>query len=213
LPFRGPACAPEPAPFELPAADALVDSAAVAMRVAALHGGDAARVGQVLLSLAFDETGWPYREDVIEYTTPPAVADSVWRLVSSLRREQAEPAAPWGVRLRIEVGDPIQMAVNRRLLCRPMARNPEMRAAMQTYTPPGVRIRRGAREQTVFVATHVSEFGTVTATRVVRGDLAGPALEREIYVHLRQFLFRPATIDGEPTGAWVEIPVVIRRPL
>jgi hypothetical protein len=211
---RGPLCAPDPYPQVLPAVDAVVDSARVARAVRVLVEADPARAGYVLLTVEFDRSGFLYHRDVLEHSTPRAVADSVWRLVDSARREAAESDTEWGVRLRVDVASPARLAIGRREFCRPVPRNPELYRAIQSYSPPGVRVRPRERVQlrTVHVRAYVDDLGTVTAANIVRGDLSGGELERHIFRFLQQFLFQPATIDGEPTGAWVELPVIVRMP-
>jgi hypothetical protein len=211
---RGPLCAPDPYPQVLPAADAVVDSARLARAVKALVEADPARAGYVLLTVEFDRSGFLYRRDVLEHDTPRAVADSVWRLVDAARREAAESDTEWGVRLRVDVASPPALEVGRREFCRPVPRNPDLYRAIQSYSPPGVRVRPRERVQlrTVHVRAYVDDLGTVTAASIVRGELSGGELERHIFRFLQQFLFQPATIDGEPTGAWLELPVIVRTP-
>jgi len=207
---RGPLCGPEPEPATLPAADAVVDSARFVSAVAGLAGADQAREGHVLLSLEFDEVGVMMDRDVLEHSTSRAMADDVWRLVREMGRDPGESERQWGVRLRVEVADPVALEVGHREFCRPVSRNPQMHAAMQQYRRPGVRVRRGEREETVHVRVLVSDLGTVTDATIVRGALSGGSLERELFQFLQQFLFYPATIDGAPADAWVEIPVHVR---
>lgn len=212
LPARGPVCGPEPEPAHLPAVDAVVDSARLADAVADLGGGDPARAGHVVLSLEFDEVGVMMHRDILEHSTSRAVADSVWRLVRAVGRDAGEAATQWGVRLRVDVAAPVELTVARREFCRPVPRNPRLQEAMQTYSRPGVRVRRGERVETVHMRVRISDLGTVTAAAIVRGRLTGGALEHELFRFLQQFLFYPATIDGAPTDAWVEIPVHVRIP-
>ncbi len=209
---RGPLCGPETEPATLPNVNAVVDSVRLTRDVRDLLAGDAARAGYVLLSLEFDEVGVMMDRDVLEHSTPRVVADSVWSLVREIGRDAPEAATQWGVRLRVVVADAVELTVARREFCRPVARDPRMHEVMQTYSRPGVRVNRGVRVQTVHVAALVSDLGTITATTIIRGGLAGGALERELFLFLQQFLFHPATVDGVPRDAWVEIPVHVRMP-
>jgi TonB family protein len=209
---RGATCSPEAFPATLPGADVVVDSVALVRRVGELLAGDAARAGWVRFSLSFDDTGHVLRRDVLEYTTTSAVADSVWHLAFDIVRDVDPSQREWGVRLRVDVADPVALEVERRQFCPPTARSPEMQAAMRSYSPPGVRVRGGMRERTLRVHAQVDQFGAVTAARIVGSQYAGSSLERDVVLYLRRFQFNPATVDGDAAAAWIEVPVRVRLP-
>lgn len=203
-------CVPESEPERMPGADQLVDSAGLVNAVRALRVGDEPASGHVLLTLAFDALGMNVRRDVLEHSTRPLVADSVQRLVFSARREVAESAGEWGVRLRVDMGDGVALRVGRRLYCPPVPRDHRLDTMMQGFTPSGTRFRGGIRERTVHMRARVDELGIISTARIERGELSGSAIEMEITSYLRQFLFAPATLDGVPTPSYVSIPVRIR---
>lgn len=209
-PPRAAGCHAEEGPELLPRADALVDSAALVARVDELRRAEPPAGGYVLLTLVFDSTGANIGRDVIEHGTRPAVADSVQRLVFAARRTAAEAGAEWGVRLRVDLADPVRLRVGRREYCPPVARDRQIDEAMHSLAPAGTRYRGLRRERVVRVRARVDALGLVTAAQITRGELQGSSLEREIAQYLRQFLFEPATLDGVPTVAWVEIPVRVR---
>jgi hypothetical protein len=209
-PPRSAACRAEPEPALLPAASAIVDSARLAAAVAGLRDADPPAAGYVLLTLAFDADGTNIRRDLIEHSTRPAVADSMQRLVFAARQQAQAAEAEWGVRLRVDLADPVALRVGRREFCPPVARDRQIEEAIHSIAPAGVRHRGLRRERIIRMRARVSEAGTITSAHVARGELRGSSLEREIAIHLRQFLFNPATLDGVPTSAWVEIPVRVR---
>jgi hypothetical protein len=210
---HGGACVPESTPAELPAVDLAVDSAMLHSSLEALLAAAPAPTGYVLLSLAWDERGLSVRRDILEYSTTRAVADSVRLLVFAARRYMEESEREWGVRLRVELNGHPGYTVGRREYCPPDPRSPAMRDAMQSYVPAGDRARRGGgRLRTVHMRAFVTELGTISTGGVLRGELPGSTLERNIVQYLRSFLFAPATVDGQATGAWVEIPVRVRIP-
>ncbi len=210
LPPRSAGCVVQSVPQELPGADTVVDSAMLAEAVRALRRADPPPSGHVLLTLAFDREGINIRREVIEHSTPAPVADSIQRLVFTARRQVEEAEQEWGVRLRLDLTEPVTMRVGRREFCPPVPRDLAVEEAMRTVGPVGPRFRLGVRERTVFMRALVSEQGIITSAHVSRGELRGSAVERDLAQHIRQFLFRPATIDGFPTGAWVEIPLRVR---
>jgi hypothetical protein len=210
---QGGACVPEATPAELPAVDLVLDSAMLHSSLEALLAMEPAPAGYVLLSLAWDERGLNVRRDIVEHSTTRAVADSVRLLVFAARRYVEESEQEWGVRLRVALDGRPGYTVGRREYCPPEPRDRAMRDAMQGFVPAGDRARRGGgRIRTVHMRAFVTELGTISAGRVLRGELPGSTLEREIVHYLRSFLFAPATVDGQATGAWIEVPVRVRMP-
>ncbi len=207
---RSVSCVVESYPAELPSVDAVVDSARLAAAVDELRRADPPASGYVLLTLGFDRDGVNIRRDVIEHSTRPLVADSVQRLVFAARRQVNEAEQEWGVRLRIDLTEPITFRVGRREFCPPIARDRAMDEAMRGIHFMGPQYRGGIRTRVVHMRALVSELGIITSAHVVRGELRGSSLERNVADYLRQFLFTPATIDGVPTSAWIEIPVRVR---
>jgi hypothetical protein len=200
-------CTVEGRPRELPGADIVVDSARLVRSVAELVGSDPPATGHVLLTLAFDADGLNSRREVIEQAARPLLADSVQKLVFAALRQVEETEEEWGVRLRIELTDPVELRVGRREFCPPTSRNPQIEDAMRRTIPLGIRYRGGRRERVVPVRVLVGPAGTVRDAQVTRGVLHGSTVERAIADHMRQFLFEPATLDGFPVAAWVEIPI------
>jgi hypothetical protein len=210
VPARSIYCAPETYPAELPPANAVLDSAGLASSVADLIRRDTVPVqGHVLITLAFDEEGTSTRRAVIEHATTPALADSIQRLLFNVRREVEEADSAWGVRVRLDLGDPVRMRVGRRESCPPVPRDRRLAAAMEGYSPVGFRYRGGVGERIVHMRSLIATTGNVTTSHMERGGLRGSQLERDIGLYLRQFLFVPATVDGFDTSAWVIIPVRI----
>lgn len=206
---RSTSCVAESFPPELPGVDAVVDSARLATGVGELRRQEPAPTGYVLLTLAFDQEGVNIRREVIEHSTVPQVADSIQRLVFAARHQVDEAEQEWGVRLRIDLEEPVRLRVGQREYCPAVPRDRAIADAMRGFNPVGVRYRGGVRERIVHVRAWVNELGIITSARIERGELGGSSLERSLADYLRQFLFQPATIDGIPTGSWVIIPVRI----
>jgi hypothetical protein len=199
-------CVVETEPRILPPANRLVDSVALTSELATLRDAEEA-TGHVLISLAYDRAGINIRRDLLEHSTTPLIADSVQRMVFAARQEQEEAIAEWGARLRIDFTEPITLRVGRRESCPPDPRDRQLREAVEGAVPQGLRLRRGTRDRRVVMRTLVNEAGLVVRSQIVRGDLGGSTLERDLDRFLRQFLFVPATIDGQPVAAWLEIPL------
>lgn len=189
--------------------DTVVDSAMLAAAVDELRRQDPAPTGHVLLTLAFDRDGMNIRRNVIEHNTAPLVADSIQRLVFAACRQVDDTEEEWGVRLRVDLEEPIRLRIGQRELCPPVARDRQIEEAIQGFNPAGVRYRGGVRERIIHVRALVNERGIITSTHIERGELRGSSLERSLSEYLRQFLFQAATVDGVPTASWVVIPVRI----
>lgn len=210
LPPRSIGCQVERDPEQLPAVDAVVDSAMLAASVRELSHPEPLDPGYVLLTLTYDREGINVRRDIIEHNIRPLMADSVQRLVFAARRQVEETEREWGVRLRVDVAEPVMLRVGRREFCPPVPRSREVAEAMERTHLMAPRFRRGARERVVHMRALVGERGIITSAHVARGELRGSTVERELAEYLRQFLFTPATLDGVPTSGWVTIPVRIR---
>lgn len=210
VPPRAAGCAAEGVPNRLPSVAAILDSASLAANLSELQRGEPLAAGYVLLTLGFDREGHGTRRDLIEHDVSPLLADSIQKLVFAARQRVRESEEEWGVRLRIDLGEQPALRVGRREFCPPLPRDSRLDAAMQTVNPARARFRRGVRERTVLVRAEVNESGFVTSARILRSELSGSAIEREIAQYLRRFLFNPATVDGIPTVGWVELPVRVQ---
>jgi hypothetical protein len=209
-PPRSTACLPNASPERLPAADVVVDSASLVESVARIREAATGDSAFVLLTMAFDREGMNIRRTVIEHNVSPILADSVQRLVFASRRELPEADEEWGVRLRVDLVDPVGVRVGRREYCPPAARSPELDAAMHRLQPMSVTYRSGVRERVLQVRARVNEVGVITSAQIARGELQGSSLERAITDYLRQFLFDPATVDGTPVPSIVQVPIRVR---
>ncbi len=203
-------CAPDPLPGQLPPVSAVVDSAGLLLSLAELVNVDDAVHGTVLLTLEFARDGTNILRDVVARSTSVAVADSVQRLVFAARRQVDEGDQRWGVRLEVELSESVGLRLTRRELCQPRLRDATQEMALTAGQPIGTRYRGTVRERVVQVRAHVNEMGLITSATIARGELPGGSLDHQLMQHLRQFLFHPATVDGNPTGAWIEIPIRVR---
>jgi hypothetical protein len=202
-------CVTESFPESIPSANSLVDSASLVNAIGALARADSAARGHVLLTLAFDTAGLNARREVIEHSIGPLLADSIQSLVFASRREVDRLERDWGTRFRIDIGETVEITVGRREYCPPAPMDRTLEEAMAGFNPAGVRYRDGRRERVLQVRTYIDAGGFVTDARVERGALSGSSLERELAQYLRQFRFRPATIDGIPVASSVQIPIAV----
>jgi hypothetical protein len=62
-------------------------------------------------------------------------------------------------------------------------------AAMEGFNPVGFRYRGGVGERIVHMRSLIGTTGNVETSQMERGGVRGSQLERDIALHLRQFLF------------------------
>lgn len=202
------ACEPDESPATLPDPRELVDTAALSPELRALARSEEAE-GEAVLTLWYQTDGVNMRRDVIAHTLTPFFADSLQALVFSQLRRQAEAEEDWGVRLVIGLGDDVRYEVQRRQICAPAPRDPELESTMATFFSTGSRYRGGRRERVVVLLVSVHPAGYVSDAKIVRGASSGSSLERELFQYVRQFSFEPATIDGIPVPGQAYVPVRI----
>lgn len=206
-------CRVAAAPQALPPADLLVDSAALLRDAAALRETSGAPTGHVLLSLRFDPHGINVRRDVIEHRLPPAVADSLQKLVFAHRRTAAREPREWGVRLRLDLGAEPVLRVGRGELCpaRPRDRGAVARGLGDAWyvgrqSAPPLPSESG----TVWVRVALDARGYVTDARVERA-LGARYWEGQVLAYVRSLLFVPATEDGHPVPGEASIALRVGR--
>jgi hypothetical protein len=212
--------APEPAgartcrvvdqPVELPTPAQLVDVAALTSDLRELASRREVSAGHALLTLWYDADGLNIRREVIEHSLPPVVADSLQRLVFAHRKELDLGEEPWGVRLRADIGEPIELRVGRQEYCDPVPRSQSLAHSMHTVERRDFRIRGRTRESTVYVRAVVDGAGRVTQVDLQHAPIAGSLAQQAVRDYLRTLFFDPATLDGFPVHGVVRIPVRVR---
>lgn len=203
-PAPGVQCRLAPVPEQLPAAAALVDTAALDTAVAAVAGHGP---GHVLLSMSYAPDGANVRRSVVDHSLSPAVADSVQALVFAHRRTLPPQEAEWGVRLRIDLDGRPRYQVARREVCAPRLRfhgtaSPDGAGSpFERYAPLHATMR------TVWVRVRLDELGRVAAASVDRALLRRASDEMVILNYVYSLTFDPAREDGVPVPGEVGVPV------
>jgi hypothetical protein len=192
-------CSAARQPERLPPPEELVDAGfrAEAGRLWAQAGRPA---GHVLFSIRHDPEGVQVRRAVIESTVPDALADSLQALVFAHRKQAAAARSEWGVRLRVDLGDPVTLAVGRRLECAPRPRE-EDRLAHDAFDIRERGLSTAALPSTdaslVWVRVRLDARGRVTDAAVERGIQRG-MWEQRLLNYVRTMAFYPAVEDGFP---------------
>lgn len=210
LSMRVAQCGAEPLAEAPPSVAELLDTARLTGAIAGLLEGAEQQEGEVLLTLWYQPDGLNLRRDLIAHRLTPVLADSVQKLVFASLRTAPAREQPWGVRLYLSAGRETRYALMPREQCPPRPRSRALEAEMASFLGTGVRYRQGTRERVVVMQVTVHPLGYVTDARVVRGDLSGGGLERQLRDHLRQFTFDPASIDGVPVQGQLLVPVRVR---
>ncbi|HEX6911961.1 MAG TPA: energy transducer TonB [Longimicrobium sp.] len=202
-------------PEDLPAADAVVDSAAFTAAAAALWRAAGQPPGHVLLGLRFDREGLNVRRDVIEHRLPEALADSLQKLAFAHRRRVRPADEEWSVRLRLDLGETPWLRVGRTELCAPRLRSGPGGGMGGTFMGNGWGDGRGAFAQlallemdpsTIWVRVALDARGNVTEARVERST-GRRMSEMRVLNYLRTIGFVPATEDGHPVPGQLSMPL------
>jgi TonB family protein len=199
-------------PDTLPAADLLVDSAALLRDAAALWAAADAPPGYVLLALRFDPHGINVRRDVIEHRVPPALADSLQKLVFAHRRTVAPGPREWGLRLRLDLGETPMLRVGRGENCpaRPRDRGVMARGVGDVWSVSREVAALPSEGGTVWVRVSLDARGQVTDVRVER-MLGARYWDAQVLAYVRSLLFVPATEDGHPVPGEASIALRMGR--
>jgi hypothetical protein len=210
-PPRGRQCWVSPTPTQLPDASELVDTGAFRAAVSRLWTDEGKPRGYVLLSVRHSPEGTQVRRALIEASVPRELADSMQKLVFAYRREAPPASTEWGVRLRVDMGDPVGLRVGRREECTPRPRDWEYRTAGSPFdvresSAFGVANPTATDPTLVWVHVRLDSHGSVTDARVERG-LARSANTQRLLNYVRSMAFLPAMEDGYPVPGETTIPL------
>jgi len=198
-------------PARLPAAGDLLDVEAFRAAAASLWTAAGRPAGQLTFSVRHSADGTQVRRAVIESSVPEVLGDTLRQLVFALRRQAPAAPAEWGVRLRVDLAEPVALSVARHEECVPRPRDWEYRAAGNRFD---VRDVRGSEAATpsltdlsvAWVHVWLDDRGNVTEARVERGS-GGRAAEQRLLNYVRAMAFVPATEDGFPVPGELTLPV------
>jgi len=187
--------------------DLLVDSAALSADILPLHRS--AGGGYVLFSMNYDRNGWNSRRVVIEHNLTEALADSLQLLLFTNLR-QTEPGEPWGVRLRVDMEDPIRFRLGQQEFCEPRLRTHS--DLVRSASPFDVRASAAGsptEQNTAWLAVEIEASGTISDVRIQRSTRnirnAAPLLN---FGH--SLSFDAALLDGIPVASVAIVPLRLR---
>ena len=209
-PDRG--CTIAALPADLPSADLLVDSAALARDAAALWRASGAPPGHALVALRFDVFGLNVRREVIEHRLPPALADSLQKLVFAHRRTVGKERREWGVRLRLDLDEQPELRVGRSQDCRARLAHGmdprDTRLGAGSGWAPSAGFSNAGGVARVTVRVSLDPRGHVVDARVERASRS--ISEHQVLSYVRSLLFEPATQDGHPVSGETVVSFVTR---
>lgn len=204
-------CRASPEPAELPAAAALVDSAALSAAAAEVWRAAGAPRGHALFTMGYNRDGLNVRRDLLEHRLPPELADSLQKLVFAHRRTVAAAGREWGVRLRVDLAEQPVLRVGRSELCAAQPRDRRVAGyggttfgdVREREATPGLQLQGSG---TVWVRVALDAGGNVTEARLER-TLARGAWEWRVLNYVRAISFVPATEDGRPVATQFSFPL------
>lgn len=215
------ACHISPEPRELPGADVLVDSAALAASATAAWRSAGSPAGHVLFAMRYDQAGVNVRREVLEHRLPAGLADSLQKLAFAHRRTTAPGEQEWSVRMRMDLGEAPVMRVGRTERCAPRPRESSQGNLLGGSGPTWGDMRDASPysasassllhdEGTVWVRVSLDARGYVTDARVERNLVRGLS-ETRLLSYVRTITFFPATEDGYAVPGQLTLPVRLNR--
>ncbi len=196
-------------PAQLPAAGDLVDAGAFGADAARLWAQAGRPAGYVLFALRHDGEGTQVRRAVIESTLPQALTDTLQKLVFTYRRQTPATNGVWGVRLRVDAGEPVGLQVARRLECTARPRDSQYRIAGSGFDVRDTGVDASRTDGALaWVQVRLTAQGNVTEARIVRGmSIRGSWEQQRLLSYVRGMSFWPALDDGLPVPSETTIPV------
>lgn len=207
-------------PRELPAADLLVDSAALSAAAARLWREAGSPQGHVLFAMRYDHDGLNVRRDILEHRLPPALADTLQELAFAYRRTTAPADHEWSVRMRMDLGEAPVLRVGRTERCAPRPRESSQGNLLggtgntwgdirdtSPYSASSSSLLHD--ENTVWIRVMLDARGYVTDARVERSLVR--MSEARLLSYVRSLTFFPATEDGYPVAGQLSLPLRINR--
>jgi hypothetical protein len=183
-------------PRRLPAMADLVDSAALASR---LVGAPIAGSPEVELGLAFPRpSGSPQAWVIDSGDTPDAGARLAELVQAALRADGAPPGTT--LRIHLRATPPIELRVQRSILCAPVPLDSEGSAQPVVQVAGGVRPAPPQRWNAV-IRQRIGADGVVLDARLQPGS-GKPELDRLALLPVFARRWQPATLDGRPVEAW-----------
>jgi len=214
------ACRVSPEPQALPAANAVVDSAALSAAVAEVWRGAGRPAGHLLVGLRYSPDGVNVRRDIIEHRVDDSLADTLQKLVFAHRRTAGPADREWSVRLRLDLGETPAMRVGRTEVCSPRPRNgSDTGFGTGVGTAAWGDVRGGFalpsyaeayNPSTVWVRVALDASGNVTDVRVER-SMTRLAWDARLLNYVRTISFIPAMEDGYPVPAQLSLPLSLER--
>lgn len=208
---RGRTCRAAASPAQLPAPGQLVDEAAFRAAAARLWTRAGKPDGGLTFSIRHSPDGMQVRRALIGGDVAPALADTLQRLLFAYRRQTPPAPREWGVRLRVDLGERVELRVARGETCTPTPREWAYRAVGDRFdvrerSAAGVGNVLATDPAVTWVHVWVDERGAVTDARVERGP-GGRYSDQRLLNYVRTLAFVPATADGYPVPGELTLPV------
>jgi hypothetical protein len=189
--------------------DLVVDSAGL-MRDLASLGARLPPDAYAIVSLQVDAHGWNARREIVEHRLTPAMVDTLQAMVFG-RVRALEPGDPWGMRVRIDFGDPIRFRTGLQEFCAPrLLTAPEVVGRQAQFDVRSATAPITASPlNTVWLLVEVDTHGAVSGARVQRAPIS-IRNEAPLINFVHSLLFDPATLDGIPITSTTTVPVRFR---
>ena len=196
-PGVAPECRPLATPERLPTVEELIDSTALATRMAV---EPVPAVTEIQLGVAYPRTSGAPEAWVIDSADSPDWGSRLAGLVqAALRADGARPGTT--LRIHLRATPPIEVRVQRSILCAPLPLDSKGSAQ------PAVQVTGGGRPAppqhwNAVIRQRIGPDGVVLDARLQPGS-GKPELDRLALLPVFARRWRPATLDGRPVEVWL----------
>lgn len=189
-------CRPLATPERLPTVAELIDSTALATRMA---GEPVPAATEVQLAVAFPRTpGSPEAWVIDSGDRPDGGSRLAGQVQAALRADGARPGTT--LRIHLRTTPPIGVRVQRSILCAPVPLDSGGSAQPAVHVDGGLRPAPPQRWNAV-IRQRINADGVVLDARLQPGS-GKPELDRLALLPVFARRWRPATLDGRPVEVW-----------
>ena len=193
-----------------PPLDAILDTAALRTALAALPSNADAPRAMRMMTIAYDSAGTPLPpRPTVPTQMPAAMRDTLVALLTALVRPTASRGAPWDSDIQFVTGAAARVERTTRVI-RPASVSdvPRLRRRLQTVTERMMQEDESLvdTERAMRLRVSLTSEGLVSDVTVTvssgRADIDAEAVKL-----VRQTLFVPLLVEGEPTATEVTLPL------
>lgn len=193
-----------------PPLDAILDTAALRAALAALPANTDAPRAMRMMTIAYDSAGTPLPpRPTVPTQMPAAMRDTLVALLTALVRPTASRGAPWDSDILFETGATARVERTTRII-RPASVSDVARLTrrLQVVTERMMQLDKllVGTQRTMRLRVSITAEGLVSDVAVTVSS-GNQAIDAEAVKLVRETLFVPLLVEGEPTATEVTLPL------